>query len=245
MIDYPENIAPTGAFQEKYCYNEIKEDRGFYYGGPNGYQPSGFEGSRRGDIYRTDVTYENGRTENPFDPRPSDREVGRNYWDEAHSGVQYQNSYVNDYFQATQLDRRREEPFDIPSRRQDTLNGTSFESFGYRNDSYDAQNEYTPQPKMTNGYSYNNPYAEAAMASNSSFGTVISGFGGSTTDNWSNQYVTERPMPPQGNPWRHAYDPYDNRREAFESSLQPSIPETKEDPFADWVGYAEKNWPRK
>lgn len=262
MIDYPENITPIGAFQQLYCYNENQNEQSFYYPGMNNefgsqYQ-SGFEGSRRADVqYKTDIY--NGPTENPFDRNQVHQSSEpTNYWAQNESNFpSYQNNYPNSYFGATMSDRTigQLDTNRLESRRQDVLPVDSFRD-GYQSQPYYQQeNPYIgfdrssdpynlnakPQNLMPNGYSYNNPYASA-------LGMEVTGFDRHTSENWSNQYVQERPIQIQGNPWRDTYtSPYDNRYQAFEGSLQARIPNTpnNEDPFASWAGYAENNWPDK
>ena len=120
--------------------------------------------------------------------------------------------------------------------------GYSSQQYG-RDDSYSGygsyDNESKPQDIMPNGYSYNNPYASA-------LGMEVVGFDRRTSENWRNQYVEERPIRSQLNPWRDTYDqPYDNRYQAFQNSLQPTIPtsSSSDDQFVSWEGYAERNWP--
>jgi hypothetical protein len=262
MIDYPENIAPTGQFKQLYCYNEQPAEESFFYAG-NGFDvpqyQSGFEGSRRADVqYRTDVV--NPVTENPFDRNAwgqnnSSPSEPINYWAQNdNSHYQYQTQYPNSYFDATHTDRPLTFDMGRPgSRRDDVLpndslnNGFSYENPYYQNTPYPAFNQQTPydfnmKPSNVgpNGYSYNNPYASA-------LGMEITGFDRHTSSNWSNQFVEERPIQAPMNPWRNSTTPYDNRYQAFERSLQPTIPPSaaNDDPFAGWAGYAEKNWPKK
>ena len=241
-MDYPENT-PIGNFKDLYCYNDNPEEKTFFYSGENyninQQYRSGFEGSRRSDVnYRTDVY--NGPVENPFDRNKSYDNEPSNPWAQHEDPMRYQNGYPNGYFETTKYDRPTDH-FD-GSRRNDKLpinNGC--DQFGYDSNSYE-----NPQQKSINGYSYNNPYAPYVSDNGTAFGMEISGFERSVTSNWDNTYVEERPIPPQINPWKNAYEhPYDNRREAFESSLQPAIPQSNDDPYANWEGYAEKNFPNK
>ena len=257
MIDYPEDITPIGIFQERYCYNDSPSDQSFYYSGPQSQYQPGYEGSRRNDIeYKPDMY--NGITENPFD-----RNRNYNNYDTSNPWAQpdsrqysYQDQRPNEYFERTHTDR----PMDFGgsfSRRQDTLpidsmrdgygmnNGYGYSSqqYGSRDESYPGSGygsyDSKPQDIMPNGYSYNNPYASA-------LGMEVVGFDRRTSENWRNQYVEERPIRSQLNPWRDTYDqPYDNRYQAFQNSLQPTIPtsSSSDDQFASWDGYAERNWP--
>ena len=250
MIDYPENIAPTGAFKQLYCYNDNPVEESYYYSG-NGFSApqyqSGFEGSRRADVqYKTDVV--NPTTENPFErnaQRPYSEPM--NYWGQNNDlGYQYQNQYPNSYFGSTQTDRPLS--FDmgrLGSRRQDVLIDTPYQKDAYPDPAFNqvpSQYDFNMKPSNIgpNGYSYNNPYANA-------LGMEVTGFDRHTSNNWSNQFVEERPLQAPINPWRNVGTPYDNRYQAFEEYIQPSIPTSacEVDPFSSWAGYAEKNWPAK